>query len=207
MLSEKDFKRIVREMDKLKNQDAVDFLRKTSPWFDPLEKTVIRAAAFLKSLDVFYLFYGLRALPLYGVPYISSEILFAVKSDGRRLNDLLSGSQFRKLLETPEESRILDLQSNKVIKFIHSPAPLNWDEEIVERALEKNGVKIASTEDYVISLLASSSSTMRLELATKTIYSNLDEMDLQYLEKRAERFSVWEKIRSLIDGLRNVVNR
>lgn len=207
MLSEKDFKRIVREMDKLKNQDAVDFLRKTSPWFDPLEKTVIQAAAFLKSLDVFYLFYGLRALPLYGVPYISSEILFAVKSDGRRLNDLLSGSQFRKLLETPEESRILDLQSNKVIKFIHRPAPLNWDEEIVERALEKNGVKIASTEDYVISLLASSSSTMRLELAAKTIYSNLDEMDLQYLEKRAERFSVWEKIRSLIDGLRNVVNR
>lgn len=207
MLSKKDFERIVREMSKLRGGDAVEFLRKTSPWFDPLEPTIRRISEILRETGVLYVLHGFRALPLYGVPYISKEIGFAVKSEGGGLESRLRERGFQKLSGSLEESTFLDLQNNKVFKFLSKPRPLEWDDELVKRIREREGIRILSTEDYIVSLVAAKPSTMRLELAAKVIYSNMDELDRGYLEEKAAKLSVDGVIKNLISGLEEVSSR
>ena len=207
MLSKKDFERIVREMSKLGGVDAVDFLRKTSPWFNPLEPAIRRVSESLREIGIFHVLYGFRALPLYGVPYISRDIEFAVKPEEADLESRLEDMGFRKLSRSSGNLTLLDLQNNRVLKLLYKPKPLEWDEELLKRAREKRGIRILSTEDYVVSLIAETRSTMRLELAAKVIYSNMDELDRGYLEKRAADLSVDEVIQDLISGLEEASSR
>ncbi|MCX8187760.1 MAG: hypothetical protein N3F65_04025 [Nitrososphaeria archaeon] len=207
MLTKKDFERIVKEVDGLRGRDAVEFLKKTSPWFDPIEPAVRRVSEGLRRIEAFYVLHGLRALPLYGVPYISREIEFAVKFDEGGFESRLVEMGFRKLSVGPEMLTLLDLQSNRVVRLSYRPGALEWDEEFVERAREKMDTRILSAEDYAVSLIARRQSTMRLELAAKVIYSNMDQVDRGYLEKRAAKFSVDDVIRRLFSGLEEASNR
>lgn len=207
MLSRKDLERIVKEVDSIRGEDVVKFLRRTSPWFDPIERAIRRTSESLHIIGAFYVLYGLRALPLYGVPYISREIEFAVKVEEGGLESKLMEMGFRKLSGGSEGLMLLDLQNNRVIRLLYRPRPLEWDEEIIKRAREKMGLKILSVEDYVISLIAGAQSTMRLELAAKVIYSNIGEVDRRYLEERAARFSVDDVVRGLFSGLEEASSR
>lgn len=207
MLSKKDFERVVKEVDRLREMDAVEFLKKTSPWFDPIEPTIRRASEALRGIGVFHTLHGLRALPLYGVPYISREIEFAVKVEGGGLESKLGEMGFRKLSGSRDILTLLDLQNNRVLKLSYEPRPLNWDEELVKRTRDKMGIRVLSTEDYVVSLIAGTRTTMRLELAAKVIYSNISEVDRGYLRERAAKFSVDDVIQDLFSGLEEASSR
>ncbi len=203
MLSTRDFKRIVREMDSVRGKDVVEFLEKTSPWFRFFEPALQRASEALKTLNVFHVLYGLRPLPIYGVPYISREIIFAVKLEN--LNEVieeLKGRGFRKIPSSRERLGLLDLQTNRRIELLPAPEPLEWDDDLIERSFEREKLRFLSAEDYAIALIGGNVSTMRLELAAKTLYANLDSLDLSYLEDRASRLSVKEVLDKLLNGLR-----
>ena len=203
MLSTRDFKRIVREMDSVRGKDVVEFLEKTSPWFRFFEPALQRASEALKTLNVFHVLYGLRPLPIYGVPYISREIIFAVKLEN--LNEVieeLKGRGFRKIPSSRGRLGLLDLQTNRRIELLPAPEPLEWDDDLIERSFEREKLRFLSAEDYAIALIGGNVSTMRLELAAKTLYANLDSLDLSYLEDRASRLSVKEVLDKLLNGLR-----
>ena len=203
MLSTRDFKRIVREIDSVRGKDVVEFLEKTSPWFRFFEPALQRASEALKTLNVFHVLYGLRPLPIYGVPYISREIIFAVKLEN--LNEVieeLKGRGFRKIPSSHERLGLLDLQTNRRIELLPAPEPLEWDDDLIERSFEREKLRFLSAEDYAIALIGGNVSTMRLELAAKTLYANLDSLDLSYLEDRASRLSVKEVLDKLLNGLR-----
>lgn len=207
MLSRRDFERIAKEMGGIRGVDSIEFLRRTSPWFDPLEPSIRRTSESLHRLGIFHVLHGLRALPLYNVPHISREIRFAVKAEEGGLDVKLREVGFKKLLENRDSLKILDLQNNRVIELLYGPRPLDWDDEVVERAREKMGIRILSVEDYVVSLIAEVQSTMRLELAAKVIYSNIDDIDREYLRMRAARFSVDGVVRELLSGLEEASSR
>ena len=203
MLSTRDFKRIVREIDSVRGKDVVEFLEKTSPWFRFFEPALRRASEALKTLNVFHVLYGLRPLPIYGVPYISREIIFAVKLEN--LNEVieeLEGRGFRKIPSSRERLGLLDLQTDRRIELLPAPEPLEWDDDLIERSFEREKLRFLSAEDYAIALIGGNVSTMRLELAAKTLYANLDSLDLSYLEDRASRLSVKEVLDKLLNGLR-----
>ena len=203
MLSTRDFKRIVREIDSVRGVDVVEFLERTSPWFRFFEPALQRASEALKALNLFHVLYGLRPLPIYGVPYISREIIFAVKLEN--LNEVieeLKGRGFRKIPSSRGRLGLLDLQTNRRIELLPAPEPLEWDDDLIERSFEREKLRFLSAEDYAIALIGGNVSTMRLELAAKTLYANLDSLDLSYLEDRASRLSVKEVLDKLLNGLR-----
>ena len=205
MLSTRDFKRILREIDSVRGKDVVEFLEKTSPWFRFFEPALQRGSEALKTLNVFHVLCGLRPLPIYGVPYISREIIFAVKLEN--LNEVieeLEGRGFRKIPSSRERLGLLDLQTNRRIELSPAPEPLEWDDDLIERSFEREKLRFLSAEDYAIALIGGNVSMMRLELAAKTIYANLDNLDLSYLEDRASRLSVKEVLDKLLNGLREV---
>ena len=157
----------------------------------------------MKTLNVFHVLYGLRPLPIYGVPYISREMIFTVKLEN--LNEVieeLKGRGFRKIPSSRERLGLLDLQTNRRIELLPAPEPLEWDDDHIERSFEREKLRFLSAEDYAIALIGGNVSTMRLELAAKTIYANLDSLDLSYLEDRASRLSVKEVLDKLLNGLR-----
>ncbi|MCD6312207.1 MAG: hypothetical protein J7L79_00135 [Thaumarchaeota archaeon] len=203
MLSTRDFKRIVREIGSVRGKDVIEFLERTSPWFRFFEPALQRASEALKTLNVFHVLYGLRPLPIYGVPYISREMIFAVKLEN--LNEVieeLKGRGFRKVPSSRERLGLLDLQTNRRIELLPAPEPLEWDDDLIERSFEREKLRFLSAEDYAIALIGGNVSTMRLELAAKTLYANLDSLDLSYLEDRASRLSVKEVLDKLLNGLR-----
>jgi len=208
MLSERDYSRIVKEMDRLKNVDAVKYLQENSPWFDLLEPAILRAAKLLDEGNVFYVLYGLRPLPLYGVPYVYREITFAVKvDDRRRFEEELRERGFRMLSKSMDESEFLDVQNNRRIVFAYSPKPLKWDEEIVKRSLKKMNVRILSAEDFAAALLSKRDSVMMAELAAKVIYVNMDEIDLEYLRSRASALNAEDRLEAILNGLKKASSR
>ncbi len=204
MLSERDFRRIVKELDSVKNMDVVEFLEKRSPWFRFLEPAIQRAVKVLEELNIFHVLYGLRPLPLYGVPYISRDITFAVRLKDQ-LDDVLerfSVYGFRRIPGPHNQLSLLDLQSNRRIDLLFAPKPLEWDEELIERCLKRRGLRILSAEDYALALIAVKADMMRLELAAKVLYANSDKLDLEYLETRASRLSLRELPKKLLENLR-----
>ncbi len=164
----------------------------------------------LKDLGVFHVLYGLRPLPLYGVPYVSRDLVFAVKtekSEIREIKEYFSAHGFEPMPLSRGELMLLDLQNNREIKLIFKPGPLEWDDQVVDRSFEKRNVRILSVEDYVVSLLSEKSGAMMLELSAKTIYANMNEIDRDYLEDKASKVSVKNTLDELIAGLESASRR
>jgi len=208
MLSERDFARIVREMDGLRGVDAVAYLREKSPWFLLIEPAISRAAGLLEGSGIFYVLRGLRPLPLYGVPYPSRDLVFAVRVDDvRRFEEGLRGNYLHPLSRLPDRSEFLDAQNNRRITFEYSPRPFKWDEEVVRRSVIRMGVRILSAEDYAAALLSRRDSVMMMELAAKVIYANMDVMDLEYLKSRASQAGAGDLIEAILEGLRRASSR
>lgn len=208
MLSARDFKRVVKEIDSIKEKDVIEFLERTSPWFRFFEPALLRASESLKRLNLFHVLYGLRPLPIYGVPYISREIVFAVKLENSNMvSEGFEGHGFRKIPSSRGTLSFLDLQTNRRVELLSAPEPLEWDDELVRRSFERRGLRVLSAEDYVLSLIGREVNTMRLELAAKTLYANLDSLDLSYLEDRASRLSVKETLEKLLEGLKGAASQ
>ncbi len=203
MLSDRDFQRIVKEIDSVRGVDVVRFLEESSPWFRLLDRSIQRAARILRESGVVYAFYGLRPLPLYGVPYIARDRLFAVRADEGmdKIVEAFSGRGFEKIIGPRGGASLLDLESNSVVVLMSSPKPLEWDDELAGRCVEKMGLRVLSSEDYALSLIAGEPSNMRMELAAKVIYANADKIDLGYLERRASEFALVDRLKIILDGL------
>ncbi|RLG00982.1 MAG: hypothetical protein DRN49_02235, partial [Thaumarchaeota archaeon] len=153
MLSRRDYERIIREMDSV-GEDALAYLKEKSPWFDVLESSIIRLSNILSRLNLTYVLYGLRVLPLYGVPHIFRDVFFAVKAENNftKLLQRLSDEGFMKL-SSNDKSVLLDLQSDRSIHLFTRPNPLNWSDELTERLNKKHGINLLSVEDYAVYLL------------------------------------------------------
>jgi hypothetical protein len=203
MLSDRDFQRIVKEIDSMKNIDVVRFVEESSPWFRLLDRSILRAAQILEESGIFYVFYGLRPLPLYGVPYIARDRILAVKASGGldRVVDAFIGHGFEKVIGPRGGMSLLDLQNNNVVMLLDSPRPLEWSDELAGRCLEKMGLRILSPEDYVLSLIVEEPGTMGMELAAKVVYANMDGVDKGYLESRASELSAGERLKAILEGI------
>jgi hypothetical protein len=203
MLSDRDLQRIVREIDSVKNVNVVRFVEESSLWFRLLDRSIRRAAQILEEPGIFYVFYGFRPLPLYGVPYIARDRIFAVKAgDGLdRVVEAFRGRGFEKIVGPRGGISLLDLQNNNVVMLLDSPRPLEWSGELAERCFEKMGLRILSPEDYVLSLIAGGPGTMRMELAVKVVYASIDRIDKGYLERRASELSVGERLKAILEGI------
>ena len=142
-------------------------------------------------------------LPLYGVPYIARDRIFAVKA-GESLDGIVEafrGRGFEKVIGPRGSISLLDLQNNNVVMLLDSPRPLKWSDELTGRCLERMGLRILSPEDYVLSLIMGEPGTMRMELAAKVIYANMDRLDKAYLEKRASELSAGECLKAILKGV------
>lgn len=209
MLSDRDYQRIVKEIDSVRGLDVVEFLEGRAPWFRLLDRSIQRASRVLADLGAPYVFYGLRPLPLYGVPHIAFDRVFSVRA-GEGLEGLVeafSARGFRRIIGPPGSLSLLDLENNEVVAFLDSPKPLEWDEELLERCLETRGLRILSPEDYALGLIAGEASTMRVELAAKVIYANLEKIDRGYLERRASRLPSGDLVRTVLEGLERASRR
>ncbi|MCF3653845.1 MAG: hypothetical protein L2C94_006800 [Aigarchaeota archaeon] len=203
MLSDRDFQRIVREIDSVKSLDVVRFVEESSPWFRLLDRSIQRVSQVLEEIGVFYVFYGLRPLPLYGVPYIARDRIFAVKV-GESLDGVVEafrGRGFEKVIGPRGRISFLDLQNNNVVMLLDSPRPLKWSDELAGRCLQRMGLRILSPEDYALSLIVGETGTMRMELAAKVIYANMDRLDKAYLEKRASELSAGKFLKAILEGV------
>jgi len=200
MLSRRDYERIVREMGSV-GGDALAYLKERSPWFNVLEPSITRFSETLSSLDLTYVLYGLRVLPLYGVPHIFRDISFAVKvEDFAELLQRLSDEGFMKL-SSNDESTLLDLQNNRIISLLSRPKPLNWSDKLIERLDRRYGVNLLSVEDYVIYLLLLSK-VSHIELAAKVLYVNRSSLDREYLREAAANYGVEGVLEKILGELR-----
>ena len=199
MLSRRDYERIIREMDSV-GGDALAYLRESSPWFNVLEPPIIRLSETLSRLNLTHVLYGLRVLPLYGVPHIFKEIFFAVRvEDFGELLKKLSDEGFMEL-SSNDESTLLDLQNNKVIHLLSRPKPLNWSDKLIERLDRRYGVNLLSVEDYIIYLLLLGK-VSHIELAAKVLYVNRGSLDRGYLREVAANYGVEEILEKILAEL------
>ena len=199
MLSRRDYERIIREMDSV-GGDALAYLRESSPWFNVLEPPIIRLSETLSRLNLTHVLYGLRVLPLYGVPHIFKEIFFAVRvEDFGELLKKLSDEGFMKL-SSNDESTLLDLQNNRVIHLLSRPKPLNWSDKLIERLDRRYGVNLLSVEDYIIYLLLLGK-VSHIELAAKVLYVNRGSLDREYLREVAVNYGVEEILEKILAEL------
>jgi len=199
MLSRRDYERIVREMDSV-GGDALAYLREKSPWFNVLEPSIIRVSETLARLNPTYVLYGLRVLPLYGVPHIFRDISFAVRvEDFAELLKRLSDEGFMKL-SSDDEAVILDLQNNRIVSILSRPKPLNWSDKLVARLDKRYGVSLLSVEDYAIYLLLLGK-VSHIELAAKVLYVNRDSLDREYLREVAVEYGVGEVLERILAEL------
>ena len=199
MLSRRDYERIIREMDSV-GGDALAYLRESSPWFNVLEPPIIRLSETLSRLNLTHVLYGLRVLPLYGVPHIFKEIFFAVRvEDFGELLKKLSDEGFMKL-SSNDESTLLDLQNNRVIHLLSRPKPLNWSDKLIERLDRRYGVNLLSVEDYIIYLLLLGK-VSHIELAAKVLYVNRGSLDRGYLREVAANYGVEEILEKILAEL------
>jgi len=199
MLSRRDYERIIREMDSV-GGDALAYLRKSSPWFNVLESSIIRLSETLSRLNLTHVLYGLRVLPLYGVPHIFKEISFAVKAENfAELLQKLSDEGFMNL-SSNDESTLLDLQNNRIIHLLSRPKPLNWSDKLIERLDKRYGVNLLSVEDYITYLLLLGKIS-HIELAAKVLYVNRDSLDREYLREVAVDYGVEEILERILTEL------
>jgi len=199
MLSRRDYERIIREMDSV-GGDALAYLREKSPWFDVLEPSIIRLSDILSRLNLTYVLYGLRVLPLYGVPHIFRDISFAVKVENfAELFQKLSDEGFTKL-SSNDENILLDLQSNRSIHLYSRPKPLNWSDELIERLNKRHDINLLSVEDYIIYLLLLGKIS-HVELAAKVLYVNRDSLDREYLRRVAVNYGIREILEKILTEL------
>jgi len=199
MLSRRDYERIIREMDSV-GGDALAYLRESSPWFNVLEPPIIRLSETLSRLNLTHVLYGLRVLPLYGVPHIFKEIFFAVRvEDFGELLKKLSDEGFMKL-SSNDESTLLDLQNNRIIHLLSRPKPLNWSDKLIERLDRRYGVNLLSVEDYIIYLLLLGK-VSHIELAAKVLYVNRGSLDREYLREVAVNYGVEEILEKILTEL------
>jgi len=199
MLSRRDYERIIREMDSV-GGDALAYLRESSPWFNVLEPPIIRLSETLLRLNLTHVLYGLRVLPLYGVPHIFKEIFFAVRvEDFGELLKKLSDEGFMKL-SSNDESTLLDLQNNKVIHLLSRPKPLNWSDKLIERLDRRYDVNLLSVEDYITYLLLLGK-VSHIELAAKVLYVNRGSLDREYLREVAVNYGVEEILEKILAEL------
>jgi len=199
MLSRRDYERIIREMDSV-GKDALAYLRESSPWFNVLEPSIIHLSETLSRLNLTHVLYGLRVLPLYGVPHIFKEISFAVKvEDFAELLQKLSDEGFIKL-SSNDEGMLLDLQNNRVIHLLSRPKPLNWSDKLIERLDRRYGVNLLSVEDYIIYLLLLGKIS-HIELAAKVLYVNRGSLDREYLREVAVNYGVEEILEKILTEL------
>jgi len=199
MLSRRDYERIIREMDSV-GGDALAYLREKSPWFDVLEPSIIRLSDILSRLNLTYVLYGLRVLPLYGVPHIFRDISFAVKVENfAELFQKLSDEGFTKL-SSNDENILLDLQSNRSIHLYSRPKPLNWSDELIERLNKRHDINLLSVEDYIIYLLLLGK-VSHVELAAKVLYVNRSSLDREYLRKVAVNYGIREILEKILTEL------
>ena len=199
MLSRRDYERIIREMDSVK-KDALTYLRESSPWFNVLEPSITRFSETLSKLDLTHVLYGLRVLPLYGVPHVFRDVSFAVKVENfAELLQRLSDEGFIKL-SSNDEGTVLDLQNNKVIHLLSRPKPLNWSGKLIERLDRRYGVNLLSVEDYIIYLLLLGK-VSHIELAAKVLYVNRDSLDREYLREVAANYGVGETLEKILAEL------
>jgi len=209
MLSEKDYSRIVKEIDQLRGENILEYLRRTSPWFDLLEPSLRRMSRILSDLGMTHVLYGLRPLPLYGVPYLSREIRFAAMVE-KRVDELLNEASrrgFMKLSSPEDRAVLLDSQYYSMVEVFFKPVPLEWSRELMSRVFERHGVKLLSPEDYAIGLIAGSPSIAHLELAAKVIYANIESIDLGLLRENASKHGLSEIVDEILKGLKGASNR
>lgn len=208
-LSDRDYRRIVKEIESVRGVDVVGFLEERSPWFRFAEPAVARASAALEEAESFHVLFGFRPLPLYGVPYISRDLVFAARigEDHGKIAEAFAARGFEPAPSSGRILRFIDLQSNRVVEVLPRPGPLDWDEELVERSFEGRGLRVLSAEDYAVALLSEKVDTMRLELAAKVFYANWDKLDRGYLVKRASDNSVKKTIDDLLSGLESASRR
>ena len=200
MLSRRDYERIVREMDSV-GGDALAYLKERSPWFNVLEPSITRLSETLSRLDLTHVLYGLRVLPLYGVPHIFRDISFAVKVESfAELLQRLSDEGFMKL-SSNDESTLRDLQNNRMISLLSRPKPLNWSDKLIERLDKRYGVNLLSIEDYIIYLLLLGK-VSHIELAAKVLYVNRSSLDREYLREAAANYGVEEVLEEILGELR-----
>ena len=200
MLSRRDYERIIREMDSV-GKDALAYLRERSPWFNVLESSITRLSETLSRLNLTHVLYGLRVLPLYGVPHIFKEISFAVRvEDLAELLQKLSDEGFMKL-SSNDEGVLLDLQNNRIIHLLSRPKPLNWSDKLIERLDRRYGVNLLSVEDYIIYLLLLGK-VSHIELAAKVLYVNRDSLDREYLREVAVNYGIREILEKILTELR-----
>lgn len=199
MLREQDYKRIKREMDSVKG-DAVEHLRARAPWGNPLDEAVLRVSRALREAGAVHVFYGLRALPFYGVPHLWGKAVFAVKSLEDVVEDLV-GKGFVRVPGRMGGARLLDARDNEFVELLPEPRPLRWDEGLVERIGERYGVRVLSPEDYVVYLLVGEGGALGEEMAAKALYQNLGEIDRDYLMRRSEEYGVSEEVGRLLREL------
>ena len=199
MLSRRDYERIVREMNSI-GRDALAYLRESSPWFNVLEPSIIRFSETLSKLDLTHVLYGLRVLPLYGVPHVFRDISFAVKAENfAELLKKLSDEGFMNL-SSNDEGTLLDLQNNRVIRLLSRPKPLNWSDKLIERLNKRYGVSLLSVEDYIIYLLLLGK-VSHIELAAKVLYVNRGSLDREYLREVAVNYGVEEILERILTEL------
>ena len=199
MLSRRDYERIIREMDSV-GGDALAYLREKSPWFDVLEPSIIRLSDTLSRLNLTYVLYGLRVLPLYGVPHIFKDIFFAVKVENfAEFLQKLSDEGFMKL-SSNDENILLDLQNNRSIHLFSKPKPLNWSDELIERLNKKLGINLLSVEDYAVYLLLLGK-VSHIELAAKVLYANRSSLDREYLKRIAAGHGVKDILEEILNEL------
>ena len=181
-------------------EDALAYLKEKSPWFDVLESSIIRLSNILSRLNLIYVLYGLRVLPLYGVPHIFRDVFFAVKAENfTKLLQRLSDEGFMKL-SSNDESVLLDLQSDRFIHLFTRPKPLNWSDELIERLNKKHGINLLSVEDYAVYLLLLGK-VSHIELAAKVLYANRSSLDREYLKRIAAGHGVKDILEEILNEL------
>jgi len=209
-LSDRDIQRIVKEISSVRDLDVVKFVEEKSPWFRILDSAILRLSRTLSRLGVQNVLHGLRPLPFYGVPYPGRDRMLAIKLDSGMLEEILekiSSHGFRRMAYQKDGVELLDLQENKRVELRLRPGSLEWSREIIERCFEREGVRLLSAEDYLVSLLSEDRGIMMVELAAKIIYANRDRIDYDYLVKRASDTGVGDLVKDLVERLESKASR
>ena len=201
MLSEQEIARIKREVEMYRGLDISSYINEMMPWMKPIYYTIKRASQILEDFTSYALISD-YAVNLYGIPYWSKKIKFAVKNfELERFTDNLDKSGFRKLTGSNDCLTLIDLQMNNLLTICKEPYPLRWDDEMVERIIKTPiNVKVLSPEDYIV-FLVKSDSLLQVDLAAKILYLKSDILDRDYLLRRARKYDVEREISDLIERL------
>ncbi len=202
MLSDQEIDRIKREVEMYKGLDVSSYINEMMPWMKPIHYTVKRASQILEELTSYALISD-YAVNLYGIPYWSKKIEFAVKNiELERFTDILNKSGFRKLTGSDDCLTLIDLQMNNLLAICKEPYPLRWDDEMVNRIIEApTNVKVLSPEDYIVFLIKRGG-LIEMDLAAKIVYLRFDTLNKEYLLRRARNYNVEREISNLLERIR-----